>query len=174
MSEAAEVHVDPHDTYGKKIGVQAAVLAVLLSIFTISAHRAHTETIVLQNSANDAWSQYQAKRIRDYQLGMNLDLLQVLAVSNPKSKTLIAAYTKKHEEYKKDLDEIQKEAKNAVHESTVLQQKALYFDFSEGVLEISLVMSSLYFISKRKFFPRLGLLFGLIGTIVGFLGLFLL
>ncbi len=167
---SSEVHVDPNDSYGKKIGVLAAILAILLSIFTICAHRAHTETIVLQNEANDQWSYYQAKHIRDYQLEMNLDLLKLLAAKNPNSSRLSEAYSKKHAEYSKELADIKKEAAAKVHESMTSQKKALSFDFAEGVLEIALVMSSLYFISHRKLFPRFGFVFGIAGTLIGVFG----
>src|SRR5690349_11108788 len=105
MSEGGP-HIDEHDTYGKKIGVLAAILAVLLSVFTISAHRAHTETIELQNDTNDLWSQYQAKRIRDYQLETNLDLLSVVSSASPAKTKLIESYEEKHKEYAKELEEI--------------------------------------------------------------------
>lgn len=163
-------HVDPNDGYGKKIGMMAAILAVLLSFFTISAHRTHTETIVAQNAANDQWAYYQSKRIRDYQLQMNSDLLKLVAIENPNTAKLMTSYTDKHKEYSKELDEIKKEATAKAQESIYLQKKASYFDFAEGVLEIALVMSSLYFISHRKLFPRLGVLFAIAGSSIGLLG----
>src|SRR5688572_18143294 len=85
-------HIDSNDEYGKRIGVLAAILAVLLSLFTINAHRAHTETIIAQNKSNDQWAFYQSKRIRDYQLQLNADLLQMTAMKNPNAAKLIAAY----------------------------------------------------------------------------------
>ncbi|MDR3478462.1 MAG: DUF4337 domain-containing protein [Gammaproteobacteria bacterium] len=173
MSEGHELHVDPHDSYGKRVGAQAAILAVLLSVFTICAHRAHTETIVLQNDSNDQWSQYQAKRIRDYQLEMNLDILKVVGATSPESTSLTKAYATKHEEYRKELEELKNDAKIVGAKSMLSEKKAMYFDFAEGVLEISLVMSSLYFLSHKKMFPRFGLLFGLVGALAGFLGLLL-
>ncbi len=166
----SEMHVAPGDNYGKKIGLLAAGLAVLLSLFTISAHRSHTETIVLQNNSNDAWAQYQSKRIRDYQLEMNMDLLNLLATGNPKTAKLITSYATKHAEYTKELVDIKKEADALGQESMRSQRKALYFNFAEGVLEIALVMSSLYFISHKKIFPCLSVFFALLGIIVGVMG----
>lgn len=171
MSEKGGIHIDQHDPYGKTVGVLAAILAVLLSFFTILAHRTHTATIILQNESNDQWSRYQAKRIRDYQLEMNLDLLKFFP-ANSESSTLIKTYSDKHNVYHKELDEIKKEAEIKVHESQKTEKKALYFDFSEGVIEIALVMSSLYFIARKKLFPIFGIFFGLFGIVIGLLGLF--
>src|SRR6476469_5804715 len=46
MNMEAHPTAEAHDPVGKKIGLQAALLAVFLSAFTILAHRAHTETIM--------------------------------------------------------------------------------------------------------------------------------
>jgi hypothetical protein len=172
MSEGA-LHIDPHDSLGKKIGLLAAILAVSLSVFTISAHRAHTATIILQTEANDSWSHYQAKRIRDSQLEFNIDILKTLAPNNANATALIESYVKKHEEYSKELDEIKLEADIAVHRSELSETRALYFDLAEGILEIALVMSSLYFIAHKKLFPMFGIFFGIIGTVAGILGFLL-
>ena len=163
-------HVDPHDTFGKIVGILAAVLAVLLSIFTISAHRAHTETIIFQNEANDMWSQYQAKRIRSYQLELTMDLLKTISTDKAGSEKLITVYSKKHDEYQHELGELKTEAGAKVKESTVVEKKAFYFDFAEGILEIALVMSSLYFIAHKRLFPIFGIFFGLLGIIIGMMG----
>jgi hypothetical protein len=42
----------------------------------------------------------------------------------------------------------------------------------EGFLELGLVLSSLYFLSKRKFFPIFGGLAAIIGTVLGVAGFF--
>ena len=148
-SESHHAHIDPQDSFAKIVGLLAACFAVLLSIFTISAHRAHTETIMMQDEATDQWSYYQAKRIRDYQLEMNGDLLKVLAASHPDTAKLTVAYHKKREEYKNELDDIKKKAEEKGLEGQNYQKRALRFDLAEGTLEISLVMSSLYFIARN-------------------------
>ncbi len=95
MAELTELHIESHDTYGQRVGVIAAILAVFLSIFTICAHREHTDSIELQNDSNDNWALYQAKHNRDYQLEMNMDLLKVIAPSNPSAAKLMSAYANK-------------------------------------------------------------------------------
>ena len=170
MAEGSELHIDENDSFGKKIGILAAVLAVLLSFFTISAHRSHTESIELQNETNDLWSHYQAKRIRSYQLELNTDLLSVISSATPEKSKLIKNYNDKQTQYKKDIEEIKKDAEASTKKNMTVQKKALYFDFAEGILEISLILSSLYFISHKKLFPYLGMLFGCLGTLIGVIG----
>jgi len=49
---------------------------------------------------------------------------------------------------------------------------ALRYDLGEGLLEIGLVLSSLYFISRKGMFPVLGIIAGIVGAgiaVTGFL-----
>ena len=48
---------------------------------------------------------------------------------------------------------------------------ALHFDFGEGLLEIGLVLSSLYFIARRKLFPTVGIVAGVTGAVLAAIGL---
>jgi hypothetical protein len=40
-------------------------------------------------------------------------------------------------------------------------------------MEIALVLSSLYFISKKKMFPAMGIAAGLLGAVIAITGLFM-
>jgi hypothetical protein len=42
----------------------------------------------------------------------------------------------------------------------------LRFDFGEGLLEIALVLSSLYFISRKMLFPVIGIVAGIAGAVM--------
>ena len=57
-------------------------------------------------------------------------------------------------------------------ETDILEKRALKYDFGEGLLEIGLILTSLYFISKSKMFPAVGLVASLLGigtALMGFL-----
>ena len=45
----------------------------------------------------------------------------------------------------------------------MVEHKALRFDFGEGLLEIGLVLTSLYFISKKMLFPGIGIVAAVMG-----------
>jgi len=165
-------HAEAHDSMGKLIGIQTALLAVFLSVFTIFAHREHTNTLLFNNEASNAWAHYQAKRIRAYQLEMNTGLVKLLAPNSAEAGKTLADYGVQSEKYRKELDEIKTEADKKAKESEVTHHKAGYFDLSEGLLEISVILSSLYFISRKRLFPILGLCLGFLGLLVGVSGLF--
>jgi len=46
------------------------------------------------------------------------------------------------------------------------------FDFGEGLLEIALVVTSLYFISHKKMFPVIGVVAGIAGALLALNGVF--
>jgi hypothetical protein len=171
-----EIHHEGHesDPVGKKIGIQASLLAVFLAIVTIASHRAHTETILLTTQANDQWNLYQARRIKSHNLELGRDLITLLATqgSEPAAKKL-EEYTSGLKKYEQDSKEAAEEARGKEKEAATAEHKALYFDFGEGLLEIALVLSSLYFIARKMLFPVVGLIAALLGLGSAIAGLFM-
>ena len=72
---------------GQKVGVLAAVLAVLLAVVSIASHRAHTMAVVEKSEANDQWSLYQSKRIKFHSLELGVDLVSLLGHDKPGAPT---------------------------------------------------------------------------------------
>ena len=136
----------------------ASVLAVLLAIVTIMSHRAHTEGVLLKTDANDKWSQYQASRIKFHNLELGEDILNALPTKTPAAEKIMARYEKNKDRYSEEGKDIQKDAMGKEEETRKLEERALKYDFGEGLLEIGLILSSLYFISKSKMFPAVGLI----------------
>ena len=167
-----EIHHEGHesDPLGKKIGIIAAVISVFLGVVTIASHRAHTEGVLLKTDANDKWSYYQAQRMKFHNLELGEDLLG--AIPNPSADTQkkIARYVSDKGKYDARSKEAQEQARAIEEKSEVVEQKALRFDFGEGLLEIGLVMTSLFFISKNKIFPALGVILAICGCVMGALG----
>jgi Domain of unknown function (DUF4337) len=82
-----------------------------------------------------------------------------------------ADYAKQKDKYDKQAKQIQDEATGADEASEVDEQRALRYDIGEGLLEIGLVLSSLYFISRKKMFPVMGVIAGVAGTVIAITGL---
>ena len=83
---------------------------------------------------------------------------------------MVDSLNKDKERYAHETEEIQKEANAKEKESDHEEQRAVWLDLGEGFLELGLVLSSLYFLSKRKFFPIFGVTAAVIGTVLGVLG----
>ena len=79
-------------------------------------------------------------------------------------------YVRERDRYKGEADEINRDALGKEEESKTEEARALRLDVGEGFLELGLVLSSLYFLSKRRFFPLLGGIAAIIGVVVGTIG----
>jgi hypothetical protein len=152
-----EIHTGHHDhsgdSFAQTVGVAVGVIGIILAVVTIGSHRAHNAAVINRTEENDQWSFYQAKKNRQ----------QVL-------QAIIDKYTKQSTHYAEETKEIDKEAR-LKHDETVREEgRAVRLDIGEGFLELGLVMSSLYFLSKRKFFPVIGFTAAAIGTVLGVMG----
>ena len=171
-----EVHTEtegPPDPRGQKVGVLAAILAVLLAVVTIASHRAHTEGVLLKTEANDRWSFYQSKRIKFHSLELGSDLLSVLGRDKPGAEQALARYEAEQKKYEKDSKEVEEKAKEKEQETRHTEDQALRYDIGEGMLEIGVVLASLYFIARKKLFPVISLLFGVLGIVIAVTGVLL-
>ena len=79
----------------KGIGLNMAIVAVLLAIATLMGHRTHTEEGLIQGKIVDQWDFYQAKHSRAHQYGAMAEVAALL----PNGKDLAL------KDYKKSLDE---------------------------------------------------------------------
>lgn len=170
-----EIHheVEHHDPAGKVIGVVASILAVMLAVVTIVSHRAHTEGVLLKADANDQWAFYQSKKIKFHNLELGEDLLNAMPVRTPAAEKTLEKYASEKKRYQKDSDEAQAKAKETEKESALVEAKALRYDFGEGLLEIGLVLTSLYFIARSKIFPVVGLIAAAAGVVIALMGFLL-
>ncbi len=75
--------------------------------------------------------------------------------------------------YAADAEKIQDEASAKDKETEKEEHRALFFDIGEGLLELGLVLCSLYFLARKVFFPIFGVLASLAGTILGVMGFML-
>lgn len=172
----SEIELKPHhveDPNTQRVGILVGVVGILLSITTIESHRAHTDAVIYRTEANDQWSYYQAKKTRESANDIAITVLETLASDPAKAAAPRHKLESQREKYSNDAKEIQAEA-NAKDEATKLEERrALRFDIGEGLLELGLVLSSLYFLARKAFFPVFGVLCGVAGAIIGVTGLLL-
>jgi len=170
-----EVHteVESSDPFGKKIGILASILAVLLAVVTIVSHRAHTDAVLMKSDANDKWSYYQSKRIKFHSLELGEDLVNVLGGKSDAAQKMLEKYGADKKKYAHDSDVAQDDARKQDNEAAHVEAQALRYDFGEGLLEIGLVLTSLYFISRSKLFPVLGAFSAVLGVGIALTGVLL-
>ena len=160
------------DRMGQKVGVLAALLAVALAIVTIASHRTHTAAIMHKSTANDEWAYYQATRVKFHNVELGQSLAGLLEKDNPKAQKLLADSVGQLKKYESQGKDIQQRAERSDAAAEADEHRALRYDVGEGLLEIALVLSSLYFISKKIMFPICGIIAGLCGVVIAISGVF--
>jgi len=161
------------DPLGQKVGVLAAVLAVALAVVSIASHRAHTAAVVERSEANDQWSLYQSNRIKFHSLELGVDLVNLLGREKPGAEQTVTRYEADEKKYEKESKEVKEEARKKEQETRHTEDQALRYDVGEGMLEIGVVLASLYFIARKKLFPVISLLFGVLGIVIALTGVLL-
>ena len=141
-----------------------------MSVVTIASHRSHTDAVIHRTESNDAWAYYQAKKIREYTSEVALTLIQTLGTDPVKSEASSKKFEAARAKYVADAEKIQEDAKAKDDESDHEEARALRFDIGEGLLELGLVLCSLYFLARKSFFPIFGVLSAIAGTAMGIWG----
>jgi hypothetical protein len=168
-----EIEVTPEhaaDPVSRRVGILVGVVGILLSVVTIASHRSHTDAVIHRTESNDAWAYYQAKKIREYTSEVALTLIQTLGTDPVKSEASSKKFEAARAKYVADAEKIQEDAKAKDDESDHEEARALRFDIGEGLLELGLVLCSLYFLARKSFFPIFGVLAAIAGTAMGIWG----
>lgn len=165
-------HEHSGDEFGRRVGVAVGVIGIVLAVVTIGSHRAHTAAVITRTEANDQWSFYEAKKLREHLVEVGAELAGSLASDPARVQQLVDKLRAERTRYGQDAEGIQSDAKDKEAATQREEQRALRLDIAEGFLELGLVLSSLYFLSKRRFFPFIGGLAAVIGAAVGLAALF--
>ena len=168
-----EIEVTPEhaaDPLTRRVGILVGVVGILLSVVTIASHRAHTEAVIHRTESNDQWAFYQAKKIRESSSDIALTLLGALQPEPAKSDAAAHKLAVARDKYADDAKEIMKEAQAKDEEQKIEERRALRFDIGEGLLELGLVLCSLYFLARKSFFPLFGVFASVVGVAMGIWG----
>ena len=150
----------------RHVSLAISVLAVLVAMVTVVGHRTHTEAILMQTRAADQWNLYQAKKIRQEQVSTTSDLLSLQPSSNDAAvQKKLAEYRSHMDKWKGEIAEEQEKAQDLEHEVDHAERCADRYDLGEALLEISVVLSSITLLTRRRRYFFLGLLFGLVGVL---------
>jgi hypothetical protein len=168
-----ELEVKPEhagDPNTRRVGILVGVVGILLSVVTIASHRAHTDAVIHRTESNDQWTYYQAKKIRENTQETMLALMSALNPDPAKAEGVTHKLEAARAKYAADAEKIQEDARAKDQETKKEEHRALYFDIGEGLLELGLVLCSLYFLARKVFFPVFGVLASVAGTILGVMG----
>ncbi|HUX74331.1 MAG TPA: DUF4337 domain-containing protein [Steroidobacteraceae bacterium] len=168
-----EIEVKPEhaaDPDSRRIGIVVGIVGILLSVVTIASHRAHTSAVIHKTESNDQWTYYQAKKIRESAAQTAVTVLQALAGDPARIGAAVRKLQAAREHYGNDAARIKAEALSRDREAQLDENRALRFDIGAGLLELGLVLCSLFFLARNSFFPIFGLLASAAGTLMGLWG----
>ncbi len=155
-----------HDTSMRPVALTMAILAVLVAVTTLLGHRASTESVLAQARASDNWAEYQAKRIRQNDTALTVDLLSALpAADKATTDKLKAKYAEHAAQWDNDLKEGSAKAREQEAEGQLAERRADRFDLGEAMLEIGLVITSITLLTSKRLYALLGGGFGLLGVL---------
>jgi Domain of unknown function (DUF4337) len=160
-----------HDQSLRQIALAMSILAVLVAIITLLGHRASTEAVLAQARASDQWNEYQAKRIRQNETELALDMLSTTTVRDgAAADRLRATYQKNIDQWTGELKEESDKAREFEAEIRRAERQGDRFDLGEALLEIGLVISSISLLTKQRVYAAIGITFGVLGIISGVFG----
>ena len=169
----SEIELTPEhaaDPNTRRVGILVGVVGILLSVVTIASHRAHTEAVIQRTESNDQWAFYQAKKIRENFSDVALTLLHTLEPDGVKTQAATHKLEAARDKYAEEAKDIMKDAQAKDTTQKIEERRALRFDVGEGLLELGLVLCSLYFLARKSFFPVFGMLASIAGTAMGIWG----
>src|SRR3984893_48542 len=125
----------------RKVGLTMAIVAAFLATATLLGHRLHTEEVVLQTRAADGWAYFQAKNNRYHMYANDAKLAELTGAAA--AAAVVADWTEKAENERKQAGDIQKETEQLDRETEATAKRATFFDISEICLEIGIVLCSI-------------------------------
>ena len=179
LQEAVEPpHVEPPNHQPREeslttISLAISILAVLVSMVTVLGHRSHTAAVLEQARANDAWSEYQSKKIRVDNTLVAIDLLHLQPAANEAGvEAKIDEYRKHLERWNDELAEEHAHAQELEASGAHAEAQASRFDLGEALLQISVVLCSVTLFTRRRLYFYLGLAIGACGLVFAASALF--
>ena len=151
---------DMKDDHNKWVGVYIGVLAVLLAICNVGGANATKEATHANIAAANTWAFFQAKNIRRNSIGLAADDLELMLAAQPampaevknRFDEKIKSYRAQYQALTTDpakqegLDELFVKGKLLEMERDVALRKDPYFDWSQALLQIAIVLASVHLI----------------------------
>jgi hypothetical protein len=83
-------------------------------------------------------------------------VLEALGTEAARTQPAIAKFRADEQRYQREAEALNQQARALEEQVHRQERRALRLDLGEGFLELGLVLSSLYFLARRRFFPYFG------------------
>ncbi|MBM4300083.1 MAG: DUF4337 domain-containing protein [Deltaproteobacteria bacterium] len=167
--------------FTRRVALTTAIFAVILAFSSLGGSNAMKEMILAQQQASDQWAFYQAKAGREHfyrgqKMRLELDLLEKEALKpeiRQRYETLLKQMATQEERYGKERKDIENDARKLEHERDTARRQDPYFDFSEVLLQIAIVMATVAILSQSRAIFGVALTAAVLGALLCLNGFFL-
>ena len=179
LSEIAEKHTDS-SRRSRWIGIYVGVLAALLAVCSLGGDNATKDAMRANVDATNTWAFFQAKNVRRAAYMIAADDLELTLSANPgmpaearaAMEAKIKAYQETIERFKSErttnegLDELFAKGKQIEREREIAFEKDPYFDASQALLQIAIVLASVALIAETSVLLWFSALLAAVGTVL--------
>lgn len=159
INDAIEQLSSDSEARNKWVGVYIGILAVLLAICGVGGGNAAKDATRANIEAANTWAFFQAKNVRRQTLRNAVDEFEIRLTETGLAPATREALTKKVAEYKANiarltsepdtkegLNELSAKAKALEIERDIAMRQDPYFDWSQALLQIAIVLASVHLI----------------------------
>lgn len=171
------------ETWTNYLALTTVIFAVCATLSTFKGGGFSTRSVMSQSQASDQWAFYQAKSIKSYMYQMQKENLELKLKDFPKGtakeklsdyQEKIADYGKKIDKYEQEKAEIQDKAKKLEGVRDEAQKHSQAFGMAIIFLQISILLSSIAGLLKKKPVWYAGMATGVVGLFFFVDGFFLI
>jgi hypothetical protein len=166
---------DKKENWLTYMAITTILIAVAATLSTFKGGGFSTRSLLNQTLASDQWAFYQSKSIKSYIYDMRKENLEIQMASLEKQKgneallkkynDLIADYTQKVKNYESEKETINKGAKNLESLRDDAKLHSAKFGIAVIFLQISILLSSIATLSKKRFVWICSLALGVVGIL---------
>jgi len=166
------------------MAITTVIIAVIATMSTFKGGGFSTRSLLNQTKASDMWAFFQSKSIKSYIYelrGENLETQIDILEKQKGNEQLVAKYKAKVEDYKQKVSKyeeekegIKKDAKGFEDLRDECKKHSDKFGIAVIFLQISILLSSIAALSKKKFVWICSMILGVFGIIYFVNGFFLL
>lgn len=173
---------DNKDRWLTYMAITTVLIAVTATLSTFKGGGFSTKSLLNQTKASDQWAFYQSKSIKSYIFDMRRENLELqLAALDKKSNAelakkyedLISDYKQKIKQYEGEKETISKTATGFESQRDICKKHTDKFGIAVIFLQISILLSSIATLSKKKFVWICSLILGISGLLFFIDGFFL-
>ncbi len=164
---------EDHESLEKQVAITTAIISVFLALATILGNTAGGNSSSYLVKANDQWSYYQAKSVKQnlYEVSKNMLLVDLNNTANSPQydaaiQSRIADFDAKVAKYAKEQQDIQKQAQDYEALSDKEGNKSDVYNYAQGFYQIAIILAAIALLAKKRYMWFLSVTLGIIG--VGF------